>query len=68
MEDTRVFWLAVMNIALGLAVLLLVLGVVTGVLCDFVAKIRKRHAAWREIDKEMHHLFPDSGPAGRRRP
>jgi hypothetical protein len=31
MDDPRVFWLNVMNIALGVAVVLLILGVVSGV-------------------------------------
>jgi len=64
MDDPRTFWLTVTNIALGLAVVLLIGGVVTGMLCDFVAKLRKRHAVEDELDKELHRLFHDSGHTG----
>ncbi len=57
MPDPRVFWLTVTNIVLGLLVLLLVVGIATGVLCDLVARIRKRHAAVREMDGDMRRYF-----------
>jgi hypothetical protein len=62
MHDPRTFWLTVTNIALGAALLLLILGLVTGVLCEFIAKLRRRHAAERELDREMRHWFGESHP------
>ena len=57
MHDPRTFWLTVTNVALGLALVLLVLGVLTGSLCEFVARLRKRHAVWNELDREMRRMF-----------
>jgi hypothetical protein len=57
MDDPRTFWLTVTNVVLGLAVLLLILGVLTGVLCDYVAQLRKRRALLRDLDRDMHRLF-----------
>ena len=51
MDDPRTFWLTVTNIVLGLAVVLLILGIVTGVLCEFIATLRRRHAMLGEIDR-----------------
>ena len=66
MGDPRTFWLTVTNLVLGAAVILLILVVATGILCEAVANWRKRHALWREMDKEMRHLFHDGpGPVGR---
>lgn len=61
MSDPRTFWLTLTNITLGLAVVLLILGVVTGILCEFVAKLRRRHAAWHQLDDEMRRMFHGSG-------
>ncbi len=57
MHDPRTFWLVVTNIVLGLAVILLVIGVTTQVLCNFVARLRKRHATEREIDEDLKAYF-----------
>lgn len=68
MSDPRTFWLTVMNVVLGLAVVLLVAGVVTGILCEMVAKWRKRRAVWDELDRDMWRAFHDAAaPGGRRR-
>jgi len=61
MRDPRTFWLTVTNIALGLAVVLLVCGVLTGVVCEFVAKFRKRHAMSDELEEDMRRMFHGSG-------
>ena len=50
MHDTKTFWLTVTNIVLGLALMLLLLGLATGILCDYISVIRKRRALYREID------------------
>lgn len=59
MDDPRTFWLTVTNIALGLALVLLIAGVATGVLCDFVAALRKRHSMMDEMDRDLWRLFHD---------
>lgn len=60
MHDPKTFWLTVTNIALGLAVVLLVLGVVTGILCEFVARLRKQHAVSDQLDDDMRRMFHGS--------
>lgn len=57
MRDPRAFWLILTNILLGAAVLVLILGVLTGVLCEAVAKWRKRHAISAELDRDIERLF-----------
>jgi hypothetical protein len=57
MSDSRTFWLVVTNIALGAALVVLILGVVTGVLCELVVKLKKRHAAQAELDRDMQRMF-----------
>jgi hypothetical protein len=52
-----VFWLVVTNIVLGAVTLLLVVTVITGVLCEFTARIRKRRAAMRELDRDVAEYF-----------
>ncbi len=56
-RDPRTFWLTVTNIALGLALLVLIVSLVTGTVCDFVAKLRKRRAIRHEIEEDFRHLF-----------
>ena len=63
MSDSQTFWLVVTNIALGVAVVALILGVVTGTLCDLIAKLRKRHAAWAELDRDMQRTFGAAPPS-----
>ena len=57
MSDPRTIFLVVTNIVLGVAVVLLVLGVVTGTLCDLIVALKRRHAAWAELDRDMHRMF-----------
>ena len=57
MSDSRTFWLVVTNIALGIAVVVLILGVLTGALCEYVLKLKRRHAAWAELDRDMQRMF-----------
>ena len=57
MSDPKTFWLVVTNIALGAALVVLILGVVTGVLCELVVKLKKRHAAGAELDRDMRRMF-----------
>jgi hypothetical protein len=57
MSDPRTFWLVVTNIVLGAAVVLLILGLATGVLCELVVKLKKRHSAWAELDRDMQRMF-----------
>ena len=64
MHDPRTFWLTVTNIALGTTLLLLILGVATGVLCEYLARLKKQRDACKEIDRELPGLFHNSG--GRR--
>jgi uncharacterized membrane-anchored protein YhcB (DUF1043 family) len=60
MHDPRTFWLTVTNIALGVAVVVLVVGIATGTLCEIVAKWRKRSSLDAELDRNMHRLFDAS--------
>jgi hypothetical protein len=57
MSDPRTFWLVVTNVVLGAAVMIFILGVLTGALCEFVVKLKKRHAAWAELDRDMKRMF-----------
>jgi hypothetical protein len=67
MDDPKTFWLTLTNIALGLAVALPVLGVATGILCEFVARLRRRHTIWNDLDKELLNRILVSGPMSRTR-
>jgi len=66
MHDPRTYWLVVSNIVLGIAVLLVVLTVITSVLCELVAKWRRRREI-RNLDREMGHLFRYTVSKGARR-
>ena len=57
MKDPRTLWLVVTNIALGAAVVLLILGIVTGTLCELIVKLKKRHDAEAELDRDMQRMF-----------
>lgn len=57
MSDSRTFWLVVTNIALGVAVVVLILGVVTGALCENLLKLKRRHTALAELDRDMQRMF-----------
>jgi hypothetical protein len=57
MHDPRTFWLVVTNLALGAAIVLLIAGLVTGILCDFIAGLRRRHSLSNELDRDMHRMF-----------
>jgi hypothetical protein len=35
----------------------LILGLVTGVLCEYVLKLKRRHTAWTELDRDMQRMF-----------
>ena len=68
MHDPKAFWLILTNVLLGVAVLLLLLGIVTGVLCDLAASWRRRHKMIGHLDEEVRSLFHDhSKPVGRHR-
>jgi multisubunit Na+/H+ antiporter MnhC subunit len=60
MSDPRTFWLIVTNIVLGLAVVVLVLGVLTGVVCEFAARLSRRHTMSDELDEDMRRMFHGS--------
>lgn len=57
MHDPKTFWLTVTNIILGVAVVGVLLAVATGVLCEFIAKIKKRHSIGAELDRDMRAFF-----------
>jgi hypothetical protein len=61
MHDPRTFWLTVTNIALGVALVLLILGILTGSVCDLVARLKRRHTLSDDIDREMHRMFHGPG-------
>ena len=61
MNGPDTFWLTVTNIALGAIVLILILTVVTGVVCDCVARIRARCKAVHSLDRELRDLFHPRG-------
>jgi hypothetical protein len=67
MSDPRTFWLVLTNIALGVAVVVLILAVVTGTLCELILKLKKRHAAGAELDRDMHRMFGELPLAKRHR-
>ena len=57
MKDPRTIWLVATNIVLGAALVLLILVLVTGTICDLIVKLKRRHAAWAELDRDMQHMF-----------
>jgi len=63
MHDPRTFWLTVTNIALGVALVLLILGILTGSVCDLVARLKARHTLENEIGREFLRMF--HGPKSR---
>lgn len=62
MRDTRTLWLIVTNAVLGLLVILGIAGIATGVLCDAVARIRKRRRAAAEMDRDLREIFGHPRP------
>ena len=58
MQDPRTFWLTVTNIVLGLGVVSMLFGVLSGVLCEVLAKRRKHRKVSREIEEDMRRMFP----------
>jgi hypothetical protein len=56
-SDPQTFWLTVTNILLGVVVLLAVIAVGVAVVCELCGRLRRRHAAWHEIDDDMRRLF-----------
>jgi hypothetical protein len=64
MGDPKTFWLTVTNILLGAAVVGLTLAVATGVLCEFVARLKKRHNTSRELDRDMREMFQTGHSTG----
>ncbi len=63
-SEPNTFWLVVTNIALGAIVLVLVLGVATGVICEFVQRFRNRRSALRELDRDIQQMFHPGAPKG----
>jgi len=59
MRDPRSFWLTMTNIVLGVAVFVLLAGVVTVVLCDLIARLRQRRKVSHELDEDMRRMFAD---------
>jgi hypothetical protein len=57
MPETRTVWLIVTNAVLGLLVILAIVGIATGVLCETVARIRKRRRAAAEMDRDLREIF-----------
>jgi uncharacterized membrane protein len=57
MPETKTLWLIVTNVVLGLLVVLAIAGIATGVLCDTVARIRKRRRAAEEMDRDLREIF-----------
>lgn len=51
------FWLILTNILLGLAVVVLVFGAVSGILCETIARLRRRRKLSSELDEDMRRLF-----------
>jgi len=61
-HDPRTIILTVTNIVLGVAVVLLVLGVITGSLCDVVSQWKKRRFISSELDRDMRELLAAPPP------
>jgi hypothetical protein len=57
MHETRTLWLIVTNAVLGLLVILAIVGIATGVLCDTVARIRQRRRDAAEMDRDLRQIF-----------
>lgn len=49
--------MTVTNIVLGLLVIVLLFGVVIRIVCEFVARWRRRRRVSHEIDNDMRRLF-----------
>jgi len=61
-HDPRTILLTVTNIVLGFGVVVLVLGVITGTLCDVVARWKRRRSLNSELDRDMHDLLTAPPP------
>ena len=62
MKDPRTITIVVMNVVLATLVLILVWGVAEEWLREFLGRIKRRHAAIRNLDREMKTWFGGHGP------
>lgn len=59
MHDPATRWLVITNVALGVAVILLLLTVVGSAIRAIISE-RRRRRELRALDREIWHLFHDS--------
>lgn len=64
MDASPHFWLNMTNIALGAAVLILLLGTMSAMAWEIAARIKRRLTFSAEIDRDMQRLFRDAGHGG----
>ena len=56
------FWLTLTNIVLGAVVVLCVLMVALGGLCETLSNLKKRRSYTAELNHDMHEIFPGTVP------
>lgn len=56
MNDPRMLWVSVTNVALGAGVVVLVLAVVWAVVTEITSRIRRHFVLSHELDRYMQHL------------
>lgn len=49
--------MTVSNIVLAVLVVLAIVGVATGAICEFMARHKQRHGTENELDRDMRNLF-----------
>lgn len=57
MDDPRTVWLVVVNLALGAIVFLFCALLLTGVIREFVERVRRRHAYRAELYRDLESHF-----------
>jgi hypothetical protein len=62
MADT--FWLTLTNIVLGALVILCVLVLITGTLCEMLSKLRRERTFEAELNHDMREMFPPVAAGG----
>ncbi|MGD0499423.1 MAG: hypothetical protein ABSC23_13410 [Bryobacteraceae bacterium] len=62
MADPRTFWLTVMNVALGAAVILCLLATAAALFCHLLSRAIRRRSIETQLDRDMQRMFGPPRP------
>jgi hypothetical protein len=62
MTDPRTFWLTVMNVALGAAVILCLLAIAAALFCHLLSRLIRRRSIETELNHDMQRMFGPPRP------